>query len=267
MLRIIWQTIQNKRTSLIVYCLGMAGFMFMYIAIYPTILEQADQLEELMAAYPQAFLQAFGIENFSFNTIEKFLAVEYYSAIWPLAMITLLVSTTSGAIAGEIEQGTAELLLAKPVSRAKIFMGKYLGAMAMVVLFNGVTVFSVFPAAWAFNIEVDANAQFMILVLTLLFALATMSLGFLSSSLFSERSRASLLTGSVLITMYVVNLVASLVSDLEWLQYTSLFHYFDHESALLDVSLSWPNALAMIGFAAISTVAAYRVFVARDISN
>lgn len=90
MFTIFWQTIKDKKITSIIYCLAGILMLWMYVVFFPTIAEQAEKFNELIKTYPESFLKAFGIEEFSFDTLEKFLAVEQFSIIWPLLVILCL---------------------------------------------------------------------------------------------------------------------------------------------------------------------------------
>ncbi|MCH8049392.1 ABC transporter permease subunit [Patescibacteria group bacterium] len=240
--------------------------VLMFAAVYPTILEQADKFEELIDIYPEAFLQAFGIDNLRFDTIEKFLAVEYYSIFWPIAMIVLVIGLAGSAIAGEIENGTIEHLLAKPIERWKLFLSKYAGGMLVILIFTLVSVFSIIPAAALLDIDYNFDAQLSIFALSILFALSIYSIGMLFSVIASEKGRVSLISGVIVIVMYILNLASILIEKIEWLQYFSLFHYYDYNAALLDSVISITNVLAFLLVIVATTALAAYWFEKRDIA-
>lgn len=72
----------------------------------------------------------------------SFIPATLYPYLWligALAPFTLLIQflailIAAGAMSEEYESGTAELLLAKPVSRAEFFLGKFLGGYALLAL-------------------------------------------------------------------------------------------------------------------------------------
>lgn len=263
---IMIQILKKRKMTLLGYSIGMFLIVLMFAAFYPTILEQADKFEELISVYPEAMLQVFGIDSFRFDTIEKFLAIEYYSIIWPIAMIVLALGLSGSAIAGEIERGTIEHLLAKPIARWKLFLSKYAGGALVLLIFTTVSVFSIIPAAALLNIEFDLVAQLSILVISILFALATYSIGMLFSVIASEKGRVSLISGSIMIVMYILNLASTLIEKVEWLQYFSLFHYYDYNAALVDSSISPINILAFLFVIAATSMLAIYWFEKRDIA-
>jgi ABC-2 type transport system permease protein len=239
----------------------------MFVGMYPTVLEQADKLEGLVEAYPEAFLKAFGIESFTFDTIEKFLGVEYYSIFWPIAMIVLVIGLAGSAIAREIENGTIEYTLAKPISRQGIFISKYIGGALVVAIFTFISVYSIVPTATIAGIDYNAAAQFAVFSLGLLAALAVYSLAMMFSAIFSEKGMVSLVMGLIMIFMYIVNIASKLIHQVEWLQYTSFFYYFDYDAALTEGVINMSSLFIFVEVIIITTIIGILWFDKRDIST
>ncbi len=236
MLTLIKRTIKDQRKTLLAYIVIGVVLLWMFVAFFPTIAEGAEQFSELMANYPEAFLKAFGVDKnmMIFSRLESFLAVEHYSLMWPLLLIALLISFGSTAIAGEIEKGTIEILLSQPLSRFKVFWGKYLAGLLLLFIFTLFTVFAAVPLAQIYNIDVSFKNSLTMAVLGGLFGLTILSLTMMFSSFFSERGKVASLTGGILLMMYALNIAAALKENLENLKYLSFFHYYDYNAALIE---------------------------------
>ncbi len=120
-----------------------------------------------------------------------------------------LLGLTAGAgwIAGERETGALVMLLSQPLYRAELFAGKYLGV-ARALVAAMVMGFGSAGVLLAARVGTDRLAAFLWLVLlALLLALASLSLGFLLSAAAPNRSRA--LGGALLAWLILV-----IVSDL-----------------------------------------------------
>jgi ABC-2 type transport system permease protein len=245
----------------------MFVIVLMFVGMYPTILEQADKLESLVEVYPEAFLQAFGIEDFRFDTIEKFLGVEYYSIFWPIAMIVLVIGLAGSVIAREIENGTIEYTLAKPIGRQKIFISKYIGGFLVVATFTFISVYSIVPTATIAGIDYNAAAQFAVFGLAMLASLAVYSLAMMFSAIFSEKGMVSLVMGMIMIVMYIVNIASKLIHQVEWLQYTSFFYYFDYDMALTEGVINTASVFIFAEVIIITVIIGSLWFEKRDIST
>lgn len=172
MFTIFWRTIKDKKVFISIYCLAAILMMFMYVAMYPSIKDEAENFDELFQSYPEEFFKAFNIETISFDKIENFLSVENYSIVWPLMAMFMMVSLAGYSIAKEIEKGTAEILLAKPVSRLKIYFTRYMTGLVVLLFFTLVSVFSVIPLAEIYNVDYAPDHHVRIFVLSFLLGLA-----------------------------------------------------------------------------------------------
>ena len=147
MFTIFWRTIKDKKIFISIYCICAILMMFMYVAMYPSIEEKSEEFNQLMENYPEGMMKAFNIETISFDKLENFLSIENYSIIWPLMAMFMMVSLAGYSISKEIEKGTAEILLAKPISRLKIYFSRYLTGVIVLLVFTFVSVFSATSSA------------------------------------------------------------------------------------------------------------------------
>lgn len=265
MLAIIIRMFKDRRISLLVYCLSGVAFLEMYVAIYPSISASAARFTELFESYPKEFMKAFGIEKLDMSTLENYIAMEHFSMIWPLMLIIFMISIAAGAMAGEVERGTIELLLSRPISRLKLFFSRYLYGFVALVIFILATVFAIIPLAEIHNVTYDTERYLIVAVLGLFFGLAVFSLSMLISALFSERGRVSMIMGGTLVLMYVLNLVAALKENLSDLKYLSFFHYFDAQSALTKGELNLTSVWVFAGVIIVSTIIGAMVWKRRDV--
>ncbi len=266
MFTIFWRTIKDKKVFIIFYCLFAILMMLMYVSMYPSIRDKAVEFNQLLESYPQEFFKAFNIQTISFDKIENFLALENYSIVWPLMAIFMMVSLAGFGIAREIEKGTAEILLAKPISRLKIYFSKYIAGLAILLVFDFMSVFSVIPLAEIFKVDYVFDHHVKIFILNLLLGWAVFSVSYMFSGMFSEKSRAYALAGGLLILMYVLNLAASLKENLENLKYTSFFYYYNTNSALIENNIDNLSIYVFIGVAVVCTVVGAVWFNKRDIA-
>ncbi|MDQ7848756.1 MAG: ABC transporter permease [Armatimonadota bacterium] len=120
-----------------------------------------------------------------------------------------LLGLTAGAgwIAGERESGALIMLLSQPLQRAELFAGKYLGV-ARALLAAVLTGFGSAGVLLAARVGSDQLPAFLwLVVLALLLALASLSLGFLLSAAAPNRSRA---LGEALLAWLVLVIVSDL---------------------------------------------------------
>jgi ABC-2 type transport system permease protein len=268
MIALIEKTLRKNIFTLIIYSTISATFVWMYVAFYPSIAKESETLKEAFKAYPQELFQAFNIEIETFiSSFEGFIAAEHFSIIWPIVLAILIISYASASIAGEIDKGTIDLLLAQPISRLKIFLAKYFSGLFLITTFILLSNFSVVPFALLHNVDLRIQNYLTISVLGFFFALAILGICILVSSFSSSRGRPAAVTGGVLIVMYALNIFSTFQESVEFLKYASFFHYFDYKTAVVDNQINLLNLLVLSTVGVVTAVIAAIIFIKRDIAT
>ncbi len=120
-----------------------------------------------------------------------------------LPFIALLIA--AGSMSEEYEQGTAEVLLSKPVSRDEYFAGKYLGGymlLIMVVVLNGIL--AVTTATVTFGPQLDLGVLPIIVLSQFVGGLVFYSIAFMAGELVRRSSLSYIVASAVFFISYVV---------------------------------------------------------------
>lgn len=268
MFGIIKRMLLDKKNSLLAYSLAIIAFLELYLALFPSIQSQAEQLNKLLQSYPDSFFKAFGMDraDLTFARVEPYLSTEIYGFIWPILVVILMTSLANYSIVGEIANGTIELSLAQPVSRLKLFFSRYLAGILNLSVFTFFSTFAIVPLAGLHDIDYKLENFLKIGLVGFLFAMAVFSIAMFFSAIFSERGKASFATGGVLILMYVLNVISGLKDSLSDLKYFSFFHYFTPGSVLGKGEIIEYTYPVFIGAVIVFTVFAALVFNRRDIA-
>lgn len=264
---IFWRAIKDRRILLLIYILSSIVLLWMYIALFPAFKDQSASLEQLIKNYPESFLKAFNFDIKSFTTVEGYLATEQFSFVWPMMMIFMMVGYAGSALAGEIEKGTIEVLLAQPIARAKVFLSRYLAGFMMLVVFVIFSVFSALPLSRAYDINFTSENFVTMAILSLLFGSSVYSIGFFLSSIFSDRGKVFFISGGILVAMYVLNILAAIKESLADLKYVSFFYYFNPSKALIYNQIDPWAYLVFLGAALVLTFAGLIIFMRRDVAT
>lgn len=211
-------------------------------------------------------MKAFGVETVNFGSIESYLAMEQFGIIWPLMVSFLMISLAGIMLAGEIEKGTSEILLSRPVSRLQIFWSRYLVGIAVLIVFILCSVMATIPFAKIYNVDYSLNNFWTLSAACFLFGWAIFSIAFMFSAMFSERSRVYMLTGGLLVLMYVIKIISALKESLENLKYFSFFYYYDANRALVENIIDGKVWVVFISVAVTCTLIGMLVFRKRDVA-
>jgi beta-exotoxin I transport system permease protein len=222
----------------------------------------------ILGTLPKGLLKVIGAEDIDLASPLGMLSLGYIHPLPWLALLTWIVGRASDAIAGEIERGTMDLLLAQPVARIKVFithalvictgllligaamwLGTYLGLLTFVVPEQR-------PSPWPFWRA--AVSIFWI-------GWCVAGYAFLFSSLDHSRWRAVAATVILTILQELCNVVGSFWAPAEWLRRLSISGNCQLQRFLFDTDLmveQW-TVLALAGLA--THLAACWIFCHRDL--
>ncbi|MDA8251963.1 MAG: ABC transporter permease subunit [Rhodospirillales bacterium] len=135
-------------------------------------------------------------------------------SIFLLPLIALLLSFD--AIVGEMERGTLGLLLAYPVARWQVIVGKFLGHVAILAIATGIGYGAAGAAIALASDSGDWDAFFLLVASSMLLGAAFVAIGYVLSALVRERAVAAGLAIGVwllFVLIYDMALLGVLVAD------------------------------------------------------
>ncbi|MGB3634175.1 MAG: ABC transporter permease subunit [Rubrobacteraceae bacterium] len=219
-------------------------------ATFTTFAADAEQMDQLLDAYPQGMLDAFGIS--SLGTIEAFLDSQvFYLAPLALAFFTILAAAS--AVAGAEERGSIDILLGNPLPRWQLVVGNFvataLSFLAILAIAGVLTWVTALLMDVDLTLATTAEAFLNIWPTGLLFG----GVALLCSAIFHRRVLAIAAPGFLLFAMFMMNVMGNVSEDLEYLQPYSVLYYYGQVA--ID-GMDWANfvgitavVLALVGLA------------------
>jgi ABC-2 type transport system permease protein len=213
--------LHDRRRSVLAWGLALGLWSAFIVSIFPSI---EDALSKATKGYPPALKEAFGISELA--NVEQYLQAEMLSLIVPLALGYLAVRAVASGLSGAAESGRLDVLLSAPVSRRSLVAASFAATAVELALVLAVAIaFAVLGSALSgaglsFGSALAGFAN--VWPLALLFA----GLGVVATG---WSLRTSVVTGSVagvLVSMYLVDLIGRLDSDLSGVRYISIFKYY-----------------------------------------
>ena len=262
-LRLLGQTLRWNRVRLLVLLLAGFGWGLLIPIIYAAF---SDALRDMANSglIPEELMN-FG--SGSLFTLPGAITIGFQH---PLALAFLgifAVGTSTGAIAGERERGTLEVLLARPLSRRSL----YLTVAAAVTLLIAVELIAMLGGQWVgiliqgLTDEVDPSGLPLVFANGLLLWAAFAAFSLAASVSFDRLAPALGLSLAYLLVNYFLEIMGSLWTDVAWSQEYSLIHHFQ-PSELLTGDAD-PIDFAILGAAVlIPVVYALIVFPRRDLA-
>jgi ABC-2 type transport system permease protein len=218
---ITWLDMANRRRSLIGYCLGMAVYALVVVAMYPAF-KTSTSLDKLIASDSTA-AALFGVTG-PISTSGGWLNGNIYANFLPLIMLLLTIGYGAACLAGQDEDGTLGLLAVLPVRRTAIVMQKA-AAMAVQAAALTVTVAVLVIVGRSFQLNITvanvASVSAAVFLMGLDFGLVTMAAGSLTG-----RRGTAIGTGTALAAAsYLISSLAPVASWIRPARYASLFYW------------------------------------------
>lgn len=230
---------------------GLSAFSAMYAAFFPSITGNLD-LESYVEALPPVFVEALGLR--AFDTIEGFLATELYQFAWVILLGLYFAYSAASLIARDVEDGRMDLLLALPVSRARIVGERYLSLAPGGLVINVVVAAVTWVATRAIGYPIGTVDLLVVHALSLPYLCACAAIG-LAVSVVADR--ASVAQRVAMALVFGLFLLESLVSttDYAWAGAVAPMRYYGPTAILVDGSYDLAGA-AILAVVTLALVAA-----------
>ncbi|EWT06114.1 ABC transporter permease [Intrasporangium chromatireducens Q5-1] len=262
---VLLKTLRDQRRSYAAWCLSVVLLVAMYVALWPSIRDQPS-MQDFLDQMPQALRNLLATSGADMSTPVGYIQVEFLSFMGPILVILYAVLAGSGAVAGEEDRRTLDLLLATPVARSRIVVDKavamVLGALGLTtllgvaLLLEGTFVGLDLPAGKV------AAAMLHLALLGLVFGALSLLVGAATGRLALSRG----VPAFVAVVAYVVNGLGGLVSWLEPFQKLSpFFQYAGHDP--LHAGVSWLGVTVAVATVAVLVVGGALAFERRDVAS
>ena len=254
-------TLRRFRGQILGWGIGLALLGVLLISMYDSFAGEMDQFAELLELYP-AEIMAFIGDITSMATPEGWVSIEFFSYM-PLILGIFAVLMGSGLLVSHEESGTLDLIMAHPVSRTALFMGRLLAFVAatvaiLVVIWLGFIV----SMTWS-SIDIGWGRMWLPLLSLLAELLLFGALSLLLSMVLPSRRLAATAAGLLLVASFFITGLAKLNEDLEPIARLSPLNYYQAQDAFHALNGAWLAGL--LGSAAVFAALAWWRFQRRDI--
>lgn len=181
-------------------------------------------------------------------------------------MSAVAITLPARAIAGEVENGAIELVMAQPLSRGAYFAAHAAWGTIALSAAVGAGLAGTAIGQRAFGLELFAPGRMALLFVdALLLQSALYGLTLLASAFGREAGRAALVGVLAAVLSFLVNAVATLWSRAAVARPYSLHHYYDPGAILLDGRLPLSSVAVLGGVTLLAMAAAFARFRMRDL--
>lgn len=234
--------------------IGISVLAALVIWVFPSF-QQSINLDEMLDAYPQPVLKAFGIETMA--TLEGFLAVELYAFAWVILFGLYTAYAAAGIVSDAVEHDRMDLWLAMPVRRWRLLVEQFLTMLVPIVVVNAVTPVVVYAGSVLIDEPLAVQDLIMVHALSIPYLLATGAIGLVLGVVFS---RSAIAERAALALVFALYLVESLLTDTdyEWVGAVSPTRYYQVNDILIRGEYGYVSAgillaatVGLVGLAAV----------------
>lgn len=259
---LLLKTLRDQGRALLAWGAGLVVLMGMYAAFWPSIKGQPS-MNDLLEQMPEAFRHLFATQAADMSTPTGYIQIELLSFMAPIVVLMYAIGMGAGAIAGEEEHHTLELLIAEPVSRGRVVLEKA-GAMVIGTAFlAAVAGFAlVVEGSWV-DLVLPADKIAAAMAHLALLGIVFGSLALALSAATGKPGLSKGIPAALAVVAYLVNGLGPVVDWLEQAQkYSPFYQYVGHDP--LTNGLDWPSVGIALGTAAVLLGLAVAWFQRRD---
>jgi ABC-2 type transport system permease protein len=257
-LSVFEKALRDQKWQIAGFGLAMAIMSSTSVWLWPSLRDTLQNFE-----FPAAVTALFG-DDLNFATAAGYLGGRYFGWTVVLAIVYVIIAGT-GAIAGEENAGTIDLLLAQPIKRSRLLAEKMaaivVGSVAIVLGGYAGFVISV-P-----TVDIDVSlAELLLACLNMLpIACFFAALSVWAGAVLPNRASAAGVATAVTVVTYFLYTITNGIEWLEPLRYASPFYYYGGGRSIVD-GARWSHVAVLLGLAAVFAALAMRTFEQRDVS-
>lgn len=224
MFNIARKTLYDKRAFIVGWSIALALLGYLMTIFYPAF-HQDNALDQLVQNLPAALQGLVGNLN-DLKELPSYIGSQIFAIRMPIFVSILSIILAVGLSVGEEEKGQLRTLAALPVSRTKIFLGKWSGVIVICVIVALAALIGVELGM----LTIGESIAWQVLVrLGLMTGLVALSLAtiILAIGLATGRRGAAMAIGVIVAAgSFILTTFASSVDWLEKYEKVSLLHYF-----------------------------------------
>jgi ABC-2 type transport system permease protein len=249
--------------TILVWGLSLFLIAWPVVLAYDVVQKEQDKIKEVAKNF-QFFFGAMGADLDRITHPSEYLTMRFFSYM-PLILGIFAILSGSGLTAVDEEKGTLDLILAHPVSRTSIFLGRFL---AMLVTLLAILVMSWSGlVVWMARTNLRDQISPTQLVLPFLSLLSELlffgTLALLLSLILPSRRQAATAGGVILVGSFFITMFSRLDPGLERIARFSPLTYYQSGQAILGLNSYWLAGLLVA--ATCHTFLAWYLFEQRDI--
>lgn len=220
---------RNRIRVTIILSVLFSLFGALYLWIGPELIA-GQAVQQMLDSMPEIVNELFGFE--SLQSLEGLLASEFYTLGWIVGLGGYLAYTAAGTVAGDLRDERMDTLLAGPVSRRSVLLGKYLALLVPIVVLNVVVPAALYAGAIAVDTPLAIGDLAIVHALSIPYLLFWGAVGLLLGVIVRGGRRAGRVGLGLVFAAWLFESVIS-TTDYAWIGGLSPARYFDPPAVLV----------------------------------
>jgi len=262
MMAIFRYTLRRFRGQILGWGIALALVGLLIVPLYDSFAAEREQFEDLLELYPAEIMAFFGDFSSMFATPEGFVSVEFFSFM-PLVLGIFAVLMGSGLLVSDEENGRLDLIMAHPVSRTALFLGRLLAFVSATVAILAIAWLGLaLPTIWT-SVDIGWGRIWLPLLSLEAQLLVFGTISLLLSMFLPSRRMAATTGGVLLVASFFITGLAKMNENLETIAKLSPLNYYQTQDAFQGLNGAWLAGL--LGSAVVFAALAWWRFQRRDI--
>jgi len=263
---IIRWTLWQRRWSLVWWVIGIAAFIILEMAFYPTVRDQAAELEKSFSKLSESAIALFSDTGDFFSPV-GYLSGQVFYLMLPLLLGILAIGAGSSLIGKEERERTLELLLSRPISRGRLILAKALAGAVIILTIGLVGIVSTAVMAKLVDLAVPFGNILLAGIASIALVLSFGAIAFMVTLLGGTAKTASL--GIASLVALAGYLISSLAATVDWLKWPAKAFPFDYyrPAEILRGTYNWTSIMFIVAVILICGLISWLSFRRRDISG
>lgn len=267
-LPLLWLALHRRRRMLVAVLLGIVVFETLIVVVTNTI--PPGQLFSGGRGPPAAYRAFSGSSgDVSLASYPGLLGAGLVHPFWIALQLTVIGSLAAAAVAADVESGTIELVMVRPVTRGRLLAER---TAALLVATGALTAAATLTVAVgvalspAIHADVGLGGVFAAGLMGYAFALCLVGPALAVSAAGRRRSQVLGTVIGIGAVGFAVNFVALAWEPAAPLRYASPFHYYTPGDALARGAVLWPQLAVLVGVGTVGFLLAHALLRRRDLA-
>ena len=251
--------------SLILWTAIVCGLSILMLSMYPAFKDSIGQMESMLSAFPDGFLEVFGLGEGGLNISDAYgwYGMEGYLFVTLIggSYAALLGSTI---LSREEDDQTIEFLLSKPISRNQILLGKGLVVVINLILMTMVSFITLILTFLIID-EIRFTTILLLVIGPFLLQVIFASISFVISIFVTKSRQVMSISLGLVIGLFFLDVIATLTDQFEFLKYFTPYEYVNAVDIINNHAINWIYLIISLGLIILSIFSSWYFYNKKDI--